>query len=202
MAATLHYITHSSKCHRKVTDEGRSRFTSLDTVRIGQVLKSCTFLRAYIDEALRMSPGGGGPLLQEVGEGGAIIDGVHISSGSDVAVGIHSMPHNAAYFPEPHKFDPNCWIKSGDKFEATEIHEAYMPFGMGPRSCVGRPLALYELLLTMAMLLYQFEMRASDRDKGTWGSGTIDAEHFLLRDHVTRQEDGPLVEFQLRTLSN
>lgn len=151
---------------------------------------------------LRMSPPAGGPLLREVGEGGAMIDGVRIPSGYDVAVGIHSIHQNAAYFPEPYKFNPNRWIKSSNKSEATEMHKAYMPFGTGSRSCVGRPLALHELMLTMATLLYQFDMRASDRDEDAWNSGTMDAEPFLLRDHVTGQKDGPLIEFKLRNMSN
>lgn len=202
MAATLHYITHSPVCYRKVTEEVRGRFTSLEAVRMGPALNSCTYLRACIDEALRMSPPGGGPLLREVGEGGAVIDGVHIPSGYDVAVGIHCIHHNPAYFPEPYQFDPNRWLKSSDKSETTDMHKAYMPFGMGARSCVGKPLALHELMLTMATLLYQFEMRASDRDEDAWIRGTMDAEPFLLRDHVTGQKDGPLIEFQLREMSD
>ncbi|KAH8768416.1 cytochrome P450 [Diaporthe sp. PMI_573] len=202
MAATLHYITHSPVCFKKVTEEVRSRFDSLDKVRMGPALNSCTYLRACVDEALRMSPPGGGPLWREVGEGGAVIDGVHIPPGYDVAVGIHSIHHNAVYFPDPYKFDPNRWMKSSDNSKASEMHKAYMPFGMGARSCVGRPLALQELMLTMATLLYQFEMRACDRDEDAWNRGTMDAEPFLLRDHVTGQKDGPLIEFQLRNVSN
>lgn len=167
---------------------------------MGPELNSCTYLRACIDEALRMSPPGGGPLLQEVGEGGAVIEGVHIPSGYDVAVGIGSIHHNHANFPDPYKFEPNRWIKSSDKSDAAEMHK--VPFGMGARSCVGKPLALHELMLTMATLLYQFEMRATDRDEDAWNKGTMDAEPFLLRDHVTGQKDGPLVEFQLRYMPN
>lgn len=149
-----------------------------------------------------MSPPGGGPLLREVGEGGTVIDGVHIPSGYDVAVGIHSIQQNPAYFLAPYKFDPNRWLKSSDKSETTELHKAYMPFGMEARSCVGRPLALHELMLTMATLSYQFKMRASDRVENAWNRGTMDAEPFLLRDHVTGQKDGPLIEFQLREMSD
>lgn len=57
-------------------------------------------------------------------------------------------------------------------------------------------------MLTMAMLLYQFEMRVSDRDEDVWLSGTVNAEPFLLRGHVTGQKEGPLVELLLRTLPN
>lgn len=199
MAATLHYITHSSECSSKVNEEVRSRFSSLGEVRLGPTLNSCAYLRSCIDEALRMSPPGGGPLWREVGEGGAIIDGVQIPEGYDVAVGIHSIHHNPVYFPNPYEFEPMRWMKSdGVECETPQMYKAYIPFGMGARSCVGKPMALHELMLATATLIYQFEMRAIDRDEDLWSKGQTVPKPFLLRDHVTGQKDGPLIEFQLR----
>jgi len=107
-----------------------------------------------------MSPPGGGPLWREVGTGGAVIDRGYIPASYDIGVGIHSIHHNGAYYPEPYKFDPNRWIRTS-KSEVTEMYKAYIPFGVGARSCIGKPLALHELMLTMATLFYQFEFRAS-----------------------------------------
>ena len=201
MAATLHYLSHSPDYYQKAADEVRSRFTRLDEIHMGSTLNSCTYLRACIDEALRMSPPGGGPLWREVDTGGAMIDGVHVPEGYDVGVGIHSIHHNPAYYPKPYTYNPERWLKSEERAEKAEsIRKAYAPFGMGPRSCVGKPLALMELMLTMAALLWQFDFRVSNRDEQAWTDGKIVAEQFHLRDHVTGQKDGPTIEFRLRKM--
>lgn len=201
MAATLHYLAYSPHCYQKAADEVRSRFTRFDEIRMGPTLNSCTYLRACIDEALRMSPPGGGPLWRELHTGGAVIDGVYIPEGYDVGVGIHSIHHNPAYYPEPFTYNPDRWLKSEEKAAELEtIRKAYAPFGMGPRSCVGKPLALMELMLTMAALLLQFDFRASNRDEQAWADKKIVAEQFHLKDHVTGQKDGPMIEFRLRKI--
>lgn len=148
-----------------------------------------------------MSPPGGGPLWREVGVGGTMIDGVYIPEGFDVGVGIHSIHHDPAYFAEPFTYNPDRWLKSEGRTEELEMmRKAYVPFGMGPRSCVGKPLALMELMLTMATLLWQFDFRVSNRDEQAWADGKLTAEQFPLRDHVTGQKDGPMIEFRLRNL--
>jgi cytochrome P450 len=202
MAATLHYLSFSPLAYKKAAEEVRRCFTNLEEIRMGPLLNSCTYLRACIDEALRMSPPGGGPLWREVYKGGALIDGMHIQEGVDVAVGIHSIHHNPEYFPEPYSYNPDRWLKTINGTEELEkMRSAYMPFGLGPRSCVGKPLALVELMLTMATFLWQFDFRASNRDEVAWADGTMAAEQFHLKDHVTGQKDGPLIEFRLRDLS-
>lgn len=201
MAATLHYLSYSPKAYDRVAEEVRSRFKSLDEIRMGPVLNSCTYLRACIDESLRMSPPGGGPLWREVGPGGTVIDGDTIPAGYDVGVGIHSIHHNPAYFPDPYKFNPTRWIKSEDKSEPKDMHKAYIPFGIGARSCIGKPMALHELMLTLATLFFQFEFRANKRNEKSWESKDMVAQPFLLRDHVTGQKDGPFVEFRQREVT-
>lgn len=52
----------------------------------------------------------------------------------------------------------------------------------------------------MAALLLQFDFRASNRDEQAWADKKIVAEQFHLKDHVTGQKDGPMIEFRLRKI--
>lgn len=73
-----------------------------------------------------MSPPGGGPLWRELHTGGAVIDGVYIPEGYDVGVGIHSIHHNPAYYPEPFT------VRNGSKElrrQASGTHGAYADHG-------------------------------------------------------------------------
>ncbi|KAL9120074.1 MAG: hypothetical protein Q9187_003369, partial [Circinaria calcarea] len=184
MSALLYYLTRRSAIYNRLTAEIHSTFPSLSSIRLGSKLNACTYLRACIEETLRISPPGGGPLWREVLHGGAVIDGQFIPQGCDVGVGIYAIHHNPAYHPRPGVFVPERWMKAeGEEGKAGEQRTAHMPFSIGPRGCVGKSLAMAELMLTMAVLLWRFEI------SGTEGDGD---EEFLLLDHVTGAKSGPV----------
>jgi cytochrome P450 len=54
MAVTLHYLSYSPHYYQKAADDVRRRFNRLDEIRMGSTLNSRTYLRACINEALRM----------------------------------------------------------------------------------------------------------------------------------------------------
>jgi cytochrome P450 len=146
-----------------------------------------------------MSPPAGSALLREVVDGGSIIDGVYVPEGYDVGVGVYSLHHNPAYWPEPYKYEPGRWLQSDDLRSPIESdRKAYAPFGAGPRSCVGRPLAVLELMLTMASLLVEFDFRPSGLSETARKKSDMFPAQFYLKDHVTGQKDGPFIEFQKR----
>ncbi|GLB11901.1 hypothetical protein AtubIFM57258_009175 [Aspergillus tubingensis] len=150
MAAVCHYVTGSSECHHRVTDEVRSAFASLTDIRLGPTLNSCVFLRACVDEALRLSPPAASALWREVEDGGASIDGHWLPPGCEVGVGIYSIHHRVTEWPKPFQFNPDRWLKGSGTQEVDG--RAYMPFSIGARSCIGKPLALAQVILTMARL--------------------------------------------------
>lgn len=145
-----------------------------------------------------MSPPRGGPLLREVDAGGAVIDGSYVPAGYGVAMGIYSIHHNAAYYSEPLTFDPNRWVRPTDKLQATEMHKDYIPFGMGARSCIGKPLALHA---GNGNTVLSVHFRASNRDEEAWDNEAMIAEPFLMRDHSTGQKVGPFMKFRLRKMN-
>lgn len=69
----------------------------------------------------------------------------------------HSDPEN---FAEPEKFNP-------DRFEDPEVrnHPAYLPFGNGPRSCVGTRFALVQVRTALAYLVKHFRFSVSPNHK-------------------------------------
>ncbi|KAF4634033.1 hypothetical protein G7Y89_g4073 [Cudoniella acicularis] len=200
LTALLFYLSRNPRAYHLATSEIRSAFASLSEIRAGSKLNSCVYLRACVDETMRISPSVGGSLWREVGSGGAIIDGIPIPAGFDVGTGIYAMHHNAAYYPEPEVWRPKRWLKGKEgQVEAGIV--PYGPFGVGPRSCIGKPLAYLELMLTAAVLLWKFEFR--DEDKrfhfGRMNKNDIrESGQFRLRDHVTAAKYGPMLQFSLR----
>lgn len=147
--------------------EVRSRFATPEDVHFGPELNSCSYLRACLDESMRMSPPTGGALWREVTGGGMTIDGYRIPAGCDVGTGIYAIHHNEAYFPDAFAFRPQRWVEAetdgaaadSGTTEVSSARAAFVPFSVGPRSCIGKGLAVSELMLSLAVLLRSFDLR-------------------------------------------
>lgn len=152
-----------------------------------------------------MSPSAGSALWREVQSGGAIIDGCFIPEGYDVAVGVYGIHHNPQYHPQPFTYEPERWYRAdGAAAKAGEQQRgAYMPFSVGARGCIGKGLAIVELMLTMATILWRFDFRDPEWEVMNQGRRLEErakgrADEFLLHDHVTGAKNGPMLQFRIR----
>src|ERR1700761_282778 len=99
LAATFFYLVHNPSVLQEAAQEIRSTFSTVEEIAHGPKLTGCHFLRACIDEAMRMSPPVGGALPRRVLPGGMIVDGRNIPEGVDVCVPHYTIHHNPAYYP-------------------------------------------------------------------------------------------------------
>ncbi len=83
------------------------------------------------------------------------IGGVAIPAGALVFVSVYTIHHDERWFPDPERFDP-------ERFATPPAHEipdhAYLPFGIGPRACIGRRFALMEGAIVLTELLRRFSL--------------------------------------------
>jgi cytochrome P450 len=198
MAGVFFYLSQPKyrAAYDRAIKEVRAAFASADDIRIGPQLNSCIYLRACIDESLRLAPPVGSSLYRQVTEGGARVDGEKFPAGVELGVGIYSIHHHPEFFPDPFTFRPERWIPSETPSVSVEkAHSAYCPFSVGSRSCIGKGMALVELMLAMATALYTLDFKRTDGDT----SGTPSrSDEFHLRDHITGSKNGPLINFRAR----
>jgi len=76
-------------------------------------------------------------------------DGYLVPKGYTVMVSPYILHRTVAYFPDPERFDPERFAPEREK---QLPRYAYLPFGAGPRICIGNHLALMEAHLLMATL--------------------------------------------------
>lgn len=199
LASVFFYLGHYPDAYATAIKEIRETFATIDEIRSGAKLNSCVYLRACIDESLRMSPPAGSALWREVGPRGAVVDGAWIPAGYDVGTGIYALHHNAAYFPKPFCFSPERWLEGHAGAEQVDLaRSAFTPFSVGPRSCVGKGLALSELTLTLATMLWKYDFKLVGRlgeGSASLGPGRHRETEYQLFDHITAAKDGPLVQF-------
>lgn len=139
----------------------------LDTVLAGRVptsadLPALPYTGQVITESMRLYPPAwviGRQAAEDVD-----ILGIHIPEGTGLIMSQWVMHRDPRFYPNPDLFDPSRW---SDDF-ARQIPEfAYFPFGGGPRLCIGRPFALQETQLVLAMVAQKYCLRLVDDQKIT-----------------------------------
>ena len=214
MAATLFYLTRNEAALRKAVEEVRSKFNNAEEIVYGATLSSCTYLRACIDEAMRLSPSVGGILPREVLPGGVVVEGERIPAGTVIGVPHYSIHHNETHYPEPFQYVPERWIagaenplsKSADRRttqdEVSHASSAFCAFSIGPRGCIGKNLAYVEMTITLARTIFMYDMRkavgiadvAEGRKGLEWGRER--EGEMQLVDTFTAAKQGVMVEFR------
>lgn len=112
------------------------------------------YTRAVVEETLRLYP----PV--HVFSRQAIADdeiaGKRIPRGSFVTISSWVLHRHKLYWENPDQFDPERFVPPrADKIE----RYAYLPFGAGPRVCLGKHLGLLEAVLLLAMIIRHWEPR-------------------------------------------
>jgi cytochrome P450 len=133
LAALFFYLAKYPRVYAKLSDEIRTNFSSYDEIRGGQPLNKCQYLRACLDEAMRMAPPVGGAAWREAQKGGAVVDGHVIPEGFDAGVACYAIHHKKDYYRKPFEFVPERWM-AGDEFTAEDVtvaKAAFNPFSLG-----------------------------------------------------------------------
>ncbi|MEZ0491170.1 cytochrome P450 [Kineococcus sp. TBRC 1896] len=108
------------------------------------------YLRAAVDEALRLYPPAWVITRQALADD--VVAGVAVPVGTLVIVSTWALHRDPALWEDPAAFRP-------ERFAGPERREHYVPFGAGPRLCIGRDLALVEEVLVLASLLRTHTVR-------------------------------------------
>ncbi|KAF2466934.1 cytochrome P450 [Lindgomyces ingoldianus] len=207
MAGTFFYLAHNANALEKIAKEIRQAFSDVEEIVSGPKLSACAYLRACIDETMRMTPPVAGALPREVLPGGIEIDGHHIPAGIDVGVPHYAIHHNPAYYPKPFDYIPERWLPDhrSNPLHAvlSDAHNAFCPFSIGPRGCIGKGLAYVELTVTIARVLFLYDLRlAPGTTLGEGGSdleiGRTRSSEYQIEDRFASMKDGPVLQFRAK----
>jgi cytochrome P450 len=117
-------------------------------------LPKVPYLAATIDEAMRLHPPAymtGREVLRDI-----TIGGHHIPAKSTLLIYIRGIHRRSEYFPSPLAFKPERMLPDAKK--ARPRHH-YLPFGAGPRVCIGSHFALMEAALCLATMIQHAKLR-------------------------------------------
>nr|XP_042123941.1 cytochrome P450 3A19-like [Peromyscus maniculatus bairdii] len=118
-----------------------------------EALVEMEYLDMVVNETMRLYPVIG--RINRLSKEDAEINGVFIPKGTVVVIPIFVLHQNPKYWPDPEEFHPERFSKENkDRINPY----TYMPFGYGPRQCIGMRFALINLKLAIVKILQNFSL--------------------------------------------
>ncbi|MEM9250047.1 MAG: cytochrome P450 [Pseudomonadota bacterium] len=122
-----------------------------DRVAEAQDVTQLPFVRAVIDETLRLYPPAG--FLSRMAREQDLLCGATVLPGDTVSIPVYAVHRHSALWAEPDAFRPVRFLGAAPPSRYT-----YLPFGDGPRICIGARFALQEAVMILATLLARFRL--------------------------------------------
>ena len=115
----------------------------------GADVENLPYIRQIIDETLRLYPPAG--VISRTAQRNDTLCGREVRPGDTVMVPIYALGRHQQLWDQPDVFDP-------DRFKDRKAIDryAYLPFGDGPRICIGASFAQQEAVIILATLLSRF----------------------------------------------
>jgi cytochrome P450 len=133
----------------------REESTLFDDVPTFEQLNQLTYTRQVVEEGLRLFPPAWAVAREAVDDDE--IEGYTIKKGTIVFMPLFELHRNPKLWDNPLAFDPEHFsaenVKNRSKF-------SYLPFGAGPRICIGQQFSLMEMILVLASLVKRFTFEA------------------------------------------
>ncbi|KUJ16052.1 cytochrome P450 [Mollisia scopiformis] len=167
LSVALFHIVNTPHINARLHTELRAASPNKDTLPSLQDLERLPYLKACIQEALRLSYGltARNPRThdKELRYGDWIIP-----AGTVVGMTIVDVHHDESIFPDSEMYRPERWLgdpRTGDgDGDGVPLEHYLVSFGRGPRSCLGNNMAWAELYLVLAMMFRRYKFSLYDTD--------------------------------------
>jgi cytochrome P450 len=114
-------------------------------------LRELSYQRMVIEEVMRLYPPAW--TISRTAIEDDVIAGYDVPAGTNIMVSPYVIHRNPRYWPDPERLDPT---RFAPEQQERRPKFAYIPFGGGPRSCIGSNFAMMELQIVITMLLQAF----------------------------------------------
>jgi cytochrome P450 len=116
-------------------------------------LSRLRYTRNVAEETMRLYP----PVwvLSRTAIGEDEMGGFKIPAGSEILIFPYVTHRHPKWWTEPDKFDPERFLPERT---VGRLRGAYLPFGLGPRTCIGLNFAMTEILVVLAFIMQRFRV--------------------------------------------
>ena len=153
LAFTLYYLVVNPEMQEKLRTQIREALeTNAKKGCLYDIVKNIDYLDCVIKESQRLCP----PAIHVNRECHEDFDlsGIHIPAGTEVVIPIYALHHDPDAWEDPEKFD-------SERFRGArkDTHHPFqfLPFGGGPRNCIGMRFALLEIKIALVKILSKYK---------------------------------------------
>lgn len=122
-------------------------------------LPKLPYTEMVIREVIRLYPPAPGVAREPIEN--VTIGGYAVPKSSLITINIYAIQHDGRFFSDPERFDPERFAKG---WEERMPRYAYLPFGGGPRVCIGNAFAMMEARLILAAVAQQYKLSLGSLD--------------------------------------
>ncbi|WP_240152077.1 cytochrome P450 [Streptomyces mobaraensis] len=157
LAWALHLLGGHPEVARRLRAEVDAVLGDAPTATLSH-LPDLRLTAAVVNEALRLYPPAW--LLTRTTTSDTSLGGHTLPGGTTVIYSAYLLHRRPDLFPDPERFDPDRWIVAPG--EPAPPRTAFLPFGSGPRKCIGDVFALTEAALALATVVADWELRPAN----------------------------------------
>ena len=123
-------------------------------------VKQLPYLRACLDESLRMYPPVAAALHRKTPPEGTMVMGQFIPGRTIVSMSAYTSHRDPFIFPQPEEYRPERWLENDTK----AMKSAFIPFSAGARACIGQNFTHMEQNIVLATLVRRYDFMLAHKD--------------------------------------
>lgn len=153
----LRYLADNQRVQDKIVREIQGNISS--EIPTYEELSKLTYTKKAIEETLRLNPPV--PFLERTCLVSQTYGDITIPKNARVLIPLSPIHEDPAHFPKADKFDPDQNMSA--EANADRHPFAFLPFGMGPRQCIGMRVAFVEVQLALIHVLRKVKVTLNDK---------------------------------------
>ncbi|XP_060656180.1 probable cytochrome P450 12d1 distal, mitochondrial [Drosophila nasuta] len=157
LSATLLCLSKNQEKQHKLREELLRVMPSKETLLNDETMKDMPYLRAVIKEALRYYPNGFGTF--RICPGDVTLSGYNIPKGTQIMLASNALMKDEKYYTSPNDFLPERWLRDPETNKKAQVSPfTFLPFGFGPRQCIGKRVVDLEVETAVAKIIRNFHV--------------------------------------------
>ncbi|XP_044261778.1 probable cytochrome P450 6a13 [Tribolium madens] len=162
MTFAFYELAKNPDIQTKLREEINSVLAKYNNEISYDAIQDMKYLNQVVDETLRLHPPAAQTSRRCIKDYKIPDQDVVIKKGTSVTISILGIHHDPEYYPDPEKFDPERFTEEN---KSLRHNYAFLPFGEGPRNCIGMRFGLLQSKMGLVALIKNYKFTVNKKTK-------------------------------------
>ncbi|KAK4888609.1 hypothetical protein LTR27_012504 [Elasticomyces elasticus] len=154
MTNIMYLLLKNPQCMQRLREEIDEALDDDEVIAPYEKVKYLPYLRACLDESMRVFPPTSHGLARMTPPEGSTILGEYIAGRTSVSMSAYVAHRDPRIFPDPETYNPDRWLGEAGK----ELGPYFIAFTAGARGCIGRNISYLEQTVLLASILHRYDV--------------------------------------------